>query len=97
MQLVDRLVAAINDTMEKDGVKRDALLIVGSPDAVEILKREPGARSLWIERIQEADLHPSIAGHFALVRCAAVDLPALHKRAFIVTSGRQTCAVIAGW
>lgn len=97
MQLVDRLVAAIKDTAEREGVGRDGLMIVGSPEAVEILKREPGARSLWIERDPAVTLHPSIAGHFALVKCAAVDLPTLHKRAFIVTAGRETCAVIAGW
>ena len=97
MELVDRLVAAISDTCKAERVSRDRLLVIGSPIAVDILKAQPGARALWVDRDPEWTLHKSIVGTFALARVAAVELPTLHRRAFLVTSGRTTCAVVAGW
>lgn len=96
MTLVDRLVATIASTEEVDRTK---LLLVGSPAAVEILKAEPGARSLWQDRGEFEIAHKTIVGRFAFVPVSAAQLPTLAERAFVLVrpKGPEICLVVAGW
>lgn len=98
MDLVDRVVSAIVEQERKVDDRR-RLILVGSPEAIAILREEPGAKSLWLELPECFKGHATIVGSFAGVPVSAVKLPELHERAFVVVNplDRSSVAVVAGW
>lgn len=96
MQLVDRIVAAIAAAEPSVGDRR-RLILMGSQAAVDLLKEQPGARSLWQDVPPCFEGHPTIRGAFARVPVSAVNIPSIAEMSFVLINPAtpKLCAVIA--
>lgn len=71
MQLIDRVLLALDQAALKTDDRRK-LLIVGTEEAIETLRRQPGARSLWGNLPECFRGHARMRGSFAQVPVAAI-------------------------
>ncbi len=93
MHLVNRTVAAIaaGENLTDD---RRKLMLIGSLEAVAVLKASPGARSLWADPPACFVGHPTIVGSFASVPVAQKHLEGMPTRGFCLMLGERLISIV---
>lgn len=93
MNLLNRTVAAIaaGENLTDD---RRKLLLIGSLEAVAVLKATPGARSLWLDPPGCFAGHATIVGSFAGVPVAQRHLEGMPARGFVLMLGDQLISIV---
>lgn len=93
MQLVDRIVATIAAAEPGVGDRRK-LILIGSQAAVDYLREQPGARSLWADLPPCFQGHPTFRGSFAGVPVSAAEIPNLDPMAFVMVAPPSGLALV---